>query len=487
MTSLRAKAVQGTKWSAVSQGAGVTLNVLQMVVLARLLSPEDFGLVAMASVVVGFARAFQDVGISNAIIHRQDTTAEQLSSLYWLNVAAGFSALLILWCTTPLVASFYNEPRLTGILFWLALSVLLTSFGQQYAVLLQKNLRFKELALTQTLAAVTATCVAIAAALLGEGAYSLVYGQLVQALVMSLLLWWAGCSEWRPKLSFSRGHLRGYLAFGIYQMGERCTNYYATSVDTLLIGRFLGPEALGLYNIAYNLIVVPLRNINPVLTKVAFPILARRQGDDAALRRGYLEMMRLLTFVTVPCLVGLAVTAPWFVPVVFGSQWTAAVPIVQILSLVGILKCQGNPMGSILLAKGRADIGFKWNVMVAIVNTCVFWGAAQASLLAVAMSYAVVSVLYWFGGRLILERLIGLKWREYIVALRVPIICAATMGLVVHVAGHAVRQTGWSPGIVLGALVVGGVFVYAACIAVLAADYFRELTVMFFKSKPRKV
>lgn len=487
MTSLRAKAVQGTKWSAVSQGVGVTLNVLQMVVLARLLSPEDFGLVAMASVVVGFARAFQDMGISNAIIHRQDTTAEQLSSLYWLNVVAGLTALLVLWGTTPLVASFYNEPRLVGLLSWLALSVLLSSFGQQYAVLLQKNLQFRALALAQTFAAAASTGVAVAAALLGKGAYSLVYGQLTQASVMSLLLFWIGGSEWRPRLQFSREHLRGYLSFGIYQMGERCTNYYATSVDNLLIGKFLGPEALGIYNIAYNLIVVPLRNINPILTKVAFPILARRQHDDAALRQGYLEMMRLLTFVTVPCLVGLAATAPWFVPEVFGSQWGPAVPIVQILSLVGILKSLGNPLGSILLAKGRADIGFKWNVLVAILNTCVFLAAAQSGLQAVALSYAAVSVLYWLGGRLILERMIDLGWREYVVALRVPVFCAAIMGLGVHLSGYAVRQAGWSPAAELGALIAFGVFTYVTAVAVLAADYCRGLAVMFFKTKPRKV
>lgn len=487
MSTLKDAALRGGSWSAIAQVVTVTLQMLQMIVLARLLRPEDFGLVAMCTVVLGFARTFQDMGVSNAIIHRQDVSRDELSTLYWTNVLVGTVVTLALGLAAPAVAAFFEEPRLTVLTLWLSLSLLFTSLGQQFAILLQKHLRFRALAFVRVFSVLVGTVVAIGTASLGQGAFSLVWGQLTTALAMSLGLAAVGIRSWCPCVHFRIADLRRYLSFGLYQVGERCVNYYATSIDTILIGRLLGSEVLGVYNIAYNLIVVPLRGINPILTKVAFPIMARKQHDDRALRRGYTEMVRFLSFVTVPMLAGLALTAPLFVPVVFGAHWSSAIPIVQVLSIVGILKSLGNPIGSVLLAKGRADIGFKWNLFVAAVNTLVFFVAAHFSLLTVAISYACVAVVYWFGNRVILKRTIHLSWTEYLQAVVAPVACTVPMILAVYGCLRATSSLDWPQTAKLAAVVGIGTIIYASVAGFFSYHYWHDLTTSLLGRKQRSV
>jgi len=487
MPSLRQKAVEGTKWSAMSQGLTTGLQLLQLVVLARLLSPSDFGLIAMGMVVVGFARAFQDMGLSNAIIHRQDATPEGLSSLYWANVGAGTISFLVVWASTPVVTSFFAEPRVGDLMFWLALSLVISSLGHQFAVLLQKNLQFQLLALVQVTTTALGTTAAITAAIMDQGLYALIWGHLTHATTMSLALLIIGLRFWRPQLRLRGEDLRPYLSFGMYQMGERTVNYFASNVDNLLIGRFLGPEALGVYSIAYNLIIMPVRKVNPVLTKVAFPILARKQNDDAALRRGYLEMIGLLGFIVVPVLIGLAVTAPLVVPVMFGDRWLAGVAIIQILAFVGITKALGNPIGSILMAKGRADIGFKWNVFVAILNSLVFYVAVQFSLLSLALAYAAVSTVYLIGGRFLLRHVINLGWLPFLRALSTPVLCGLIMGIAVYFSHQAMLDLEWPNEVKLTILIALGIGAYSLSSLALAYNYLRSLACMFLNRKPKSV
>src|SRR2546425_4957634 len=289
--SLKASAVSGAKWTTLSTLVHTGLQFAQLAILARFLSPEDFGLMAMLMVVIGFAQSYADMGVSNAIIHRQDVTPDQLSSLYWLNLFAGGAVFVVLFLATPLVTAFDRESRLTALMHWSILVFLITPVGQQFQILLQKELRFKALALCEIVSRFLGFLIAVVTAWRGAGVYALIWGALASAAGLSLGLLVAGGPLHRPRLRFCVADTRGFLGFGAYQMGERSINYFNNNLDKLILGRLLGADALGYYNLAWNLVIQPVARINPILTRIAFPVFARLQNQPEALRNGYLRIL----------------------------------------------------------------------------------------------------------------------------------------------------------------------------------------------------
>ncbi|MCD5406439.1 MAG: MOP flippase family protein [Desulfotomaculum sp.] len=203
---------------------------------------------------------------------------------------------------------------------------------------------------------------AISTALIGQGVFALVWGALANAAARTLFLLVVGLKNWRPAWRFKISDIRSFVSFGLYQLGERTINFLNSKLDTILIGSLLGAQALGFYTLAWNLIIQPLQKLNPIITRVAFPVFAKLQDDNARLKRGYMSTLNILSAMNFPYFFGLAVVAPLLVPVVFGMQWLPSILLMQILCVVGLLRSTGNPIGSLLLAKGRADWGFKWNL-----------------------------------------------------------------------------------------------------------------------------
>ena len=473
--SLRQTAVAGAKWTGAATAVTMGLQYVRLAILAQLLEPGDFGLMAMITFVVGFAERFADMGVSNAIIHRQSATREELSTLYWLNVLMGAGIFAIVWAISPFVADFYREPRLTGLIVWSALSFLLVPFGQQFQMLLQKELKFARIAKVEVAAATVGTIVGVTSAVAGQGVFALIWGQLAIGGTKALLLAAIGWTTWRPHFHFSFKDLRGFLSFGLYQMGERSVNYFMNNVDYLVIGRFLGKDILGFYTLAYNLVIVPLVRINPIIVRVAFPVFAMRQSDDTKLRRGYLEMMHILSLMILPALIGIAVTAPVAVPTIFGPTWLPAVPLVQILSILGVFRALYNPVGSILLAKGRADIGFVVSLFIAVINTVVFWLLVDYGVRAVAWSYVGLSSLIFVTTQVILKRVIGVGWIIYGKTLVRPLIMSVLMGACVFGAWCLLKGAAL-PQVALLILLVGlGVVVYGLLALALEGAMVREV------------
>jgi O-antigen/teichoic acid export membrane protein len=426
--------------------ATTVLQFVQAVVLARLLTRADFGLMAMVLTVLTFGQIYADMGFSNAIIWRQDSTRNQLSSLYWVNIVAGFVVFLAVLLLTPPVARFFGQPRLAHYLPWAALMFLVVPWGQQFQVLLEKSLRFKVLATIEVAAAGVAAATSILGALAGLGVFALVLGQLASAGTRSAALAVVGWRSWRPELHLRFKDLRGYMRFGGYQMGDRSLNQLTANLDYIVIGRFLGSIALGVYSIAYQLVVLPFQKINPVLTRVAFPVFSLRQSDDEAIGNGYCRISVTLVFVVFPLLVGLLVTAPVAVPVIFGRKWVGAVPLVQVLSVMAMAKTLGNPSGSILLAKGRADLGFLINAVQLAVTLVVFLVVVRFGTLAVAWGWVGISVISLAGWQPVVLRVIGLDWREYVRALARPILLIAVFTLALEPIYLVVRHyvaSGW--------------------------------------------
>jgi lipopolysaccharide exporter len=365
--NLKAKAIKGVKWTTVSTVANTLIQLVKIAVLARFLSPADFGLMAIMTVVIGFSQSFMDMGISNAIIQRQNITHTQLSSLYWLNLTSGFILSVVIALFSPLVSYFYAEPRLTDLMLLLSSVFLIVAVGNQYRVLCQKELQFDRMAKIEITAGVLSLTASIYFAVTGFGVYALVYAMLIQTLVSSGLFLYVGLSEHhRPALVFRHQELKGFYSFGLYQMGEKSTNYISANIDKLLIGKMVGMDAVGFYNMAWQLIIYPLSQLNPIINRVVFPVYSKVQHDQNALNRYYTFSVHVLSLVTVPLLAFLYYFSTDTVLLIFGPGWEQTVVLVNILVFVGVIKALGNPGGALLLALGRADIGFWWNLAWAV-------------------------------------------------------------------------------------------------------------------------
>lgn len=365
--SLINKALNGLKWTTASTIILTVLQLAQMSVLARFLDPGDFGLMAIMMVVIGFSQAFQDMGISNAIIQRQHITHTQLSSLYWLNIAAGAVLTLIIIAIAPLVAKFYDEPRITPLMILLSTTFMLVAIGNQYRVLFQKNLNFRTMEIINVSTSLVSLIVAGVMAYQGYGVLTLVCAMLTQAGLSSMLFLFIGLKHYhKPSLVYKHSELEGFYGFGLYQMGERSVNYISGNADKIIIGKLIGVNAVGFYNLAWQLIIFPLSKINPIINKVAFPVYSKVQNDPIALNSYYTANVKVLSLLTMPLLAFLIFFSSQVVNLIFGEGWDTTASLLPILALVGILKALGNPGGALILAKGRADVGFWWNVIWAI-------------------------------------------------------------------------------------------------------------------------
>jgi O-antigen/teichoic acid export membrane protein len=391
----------------------------------------------MMTVVIGLVGCLANAGVTNAIIYHQDATPEELSSLYWLNFLVGIALFILILFARPLAVAFFDEPRLSIYLPFVATSFLVLPAGQQFRVLLRKELEFEILTRINVFATSIACAMAIGIAFFGFGTWSLIFRPIVISFVASGCLFYVGFRrDWLPSFHFLAGNVRKYLGFGSFQIGERVFGNILRNVDYLVIGRFIGPEALGFYSLAYDLITLPLSKINPVIGGVAFPTFAKMQSDDSWLKSAYLTMLRYISTFTFPIMAGMFMIAPYFIPAIYGPQWSPAIPVLQILCVVGALKSLGNPVGSLLLAKGRADIGFYFTVFATVITLvgCIIgvnWGIEG-----VACSIAVSTVLVlWPVDIYIRWLLVRMTPQEYFRSFRFPGIAAVLMMILLWLNG----------------------------------------------------
>ena len=468
--TLRQQAAHGVRWTSLSMVVTTLVGIAQVAVLARLLTRQDFGLVSEMATIIGFAMVFADMGFSAAIIWRQDATRDELSTLYWMNLITGVVLFGVMIAIAPLIADFYHQPRIEHLMLWTSLIFLVTPIGQQFQILLQKQLLFRRLSGIEMTASIVGLCVGVTAALAHYGVYALIWAQLANATTKALLLAGYGWSHWRPHLHLRLRDLKGYFGFGLYQMGENGVYYWASNIDYLLIGRFLGATPLGIYTIAYQLVVLPLTKLVPVLTRVSFPVFAKRQHDDAALRRGYGEVIGLMSFVVWPLLVGLAASAPVAMVAIYGSKWLASAVVVQLLVPMGMVKAIGSPIGSLLNSKGRADIGFWYNLLSTVVTVTVLYVAVHWGVRAVAASHSIIQICSLPIELWLLWMVIRLRPADYLRRLAGPLATCLVMGAVVYLTYLGIH-TGLRPLTCLLILIAEGAAVYGGLWVAFRRDY----------------
>ncbi len=408
-------------------------------VLARFLAPADFGLMAILVAVTGFCQVFMDAGISYAIIQRQTISHTQLSSLYWLNIASGIVLCGLVYAAAPLIAAFYERPEMTGMMRLLSTVFVIISVGNQYRILCQKELQFARMAIAESAAAIVSFGSAVAAAITGYGVYALIYGFITQALMSSLIFLFVGLKHHhRPALVYDHKSLKGFFGFGLYQMGDRALNYLNNYIDSLLIGRFLGMTALGHYNLAYQLCILPVLRINPILNKIGFPVFSKLQDDPQQRAIYYTNFLRVACLIITPLMIFLFFFSQPIVNIVFGKGWESTAHLALILAPIGIIKAIAAPGGALLLSTGRADIGFYWNAawLAGIGGTVLAVLMLAPSIENVA--YAVLSItivfsIFWHG---LVMRLTAMPYRPVILHLSRSISASVAIGGLAYIISH---------------------------------------------------
>ncbi len=363
--SMAGKVAKGAQWSAVSNLGGQGVQFLAGLVLARLLTPTAYGTMASVYVITGFAVLFFELGLGSAVIALRDPSQRDLSTAFWINALGGVAFTLLLAAAGPLVALIFGDPKLVALTPLVGLTFLF-GVGGVHNSLLQRQLRFKAIAVIRIVPIAVAFAVTIAFAALGFGVYALVIGPIVSSILSSAMSWAA--VPWRPTGFISRESLPRLWAFSGGQLGFNVVNYWGRNADNYLVSAYVSQAALGFYNKAYQLMLLPVTQVSQVLGRVMFPALAAMKDDHVRVARAYLRALKLINLIAVPALVGMAATAPGLVPLLWGGQWGAAVPLLMVLSIAGVPQCMAASGGWLYQSQNRTGSMFRVGAVTSAVG-----------------------------------------------------------------------------------------------------------------------
>lgn len=376
----------GLVWSLISRGGTQGLQFAVTVWLARLLSPAEFGVIGMLLVFSGFAQFLADAGLSSALIHKENVTAADMSTTFWLQFGAGCVLTVGFFLAAPWMADFFHAPVLRSLGRVFAIIFVLQAAGQVHGTMLRREGRFRFLAGGTLLATISSGAIAIAFAALHYGVWALAYQILISTFMTSAVQILG--YRWHPRLIFDRVSARALGGYSAYLMGHGSLNYWLRNGDNLLIGRFLGQSGLGLYTRAYSLMLLPINNVSAVFGQVMFPALSRSQNDIVRFRAIYLRSLRLIAFLSFPLMAGLGLLASEVVALLFGSKWSAMVPLLQILSVVGLVQSVVFPVGWVYTALGQTKRQFHLSIILTVLFVIAMAAGIPHGVMGVTVAYA---------------------------------------------------------------------------------------------------
>jgi O-antigen/teichoic acid export membrane protein len=455
--SLGEKTVKGVLWNYVSFASGKFLTFISTIILARLLAPDLFGLVAIALLAIQYLDAIGDLGVSEALIYQRDNVERAANIAFIVSIIAGVVLATVAYFGAPLVASFYNEPDVTLMLQVLGASLIINSFGQTQLALMTKELRFRQKVLPDLGRSLIKGVASIAFAFMGFGAWSLIWGQVAGAVAMTAILWLV--SKWRPRFMWDWALARTMINYGGQVVLIQMISVLWATADYLIIGRLLGRVDLALYQQAFRVTDLLIINIAFVVGKVLFPSYAKLNNDMARIREGFLVTVRYLSLATLPLSVGISVIAPLFVSAVFGPKWLAMTPALQLLALRAGISTLSFNSGHVLKAIGRTGIinyqmVIKLSVLVAVVFLTVPYGFVGVAAGQVGVTFFGMLLDYATMRWLIKVPLVAI-WKELWPNLIATIVMGGLTWLSVNWLVTTNILQGWELVGMLGAMIVG--------------------------------
>jgi O-antigen/teichoic acid export membrane protein len=379
-------ALRGGLVTAGAQGFKMVIQFASVVILARLLMPEDFGLVASVGPIVAFVALLQNLGLQQALVQRKDISDRQLNQVFWVSALVGLGSSVLVAVLAPAIAAFYGDQRMLGITIASALPLLLGSIAAVPLALMNRHLQFGQLALNDVMTAAAGFLAAAIAAWAGMGYWSLVLGPAAAAVVALVAAWQV--VRWTP----SRPDLKidgDILSFGANLTGFNLVNFFSRNLDNILIGKYSGAIELGYYDRAYKLLLFPLQNITQPLTRVMVPLLSRIHEDKARFRDLYVRTNWMLAAVTMPGIAALTLASGPVVELLFGPRWTAVAPIFAWLGIASLMQSVSSTTGWIFICQGKTKVMFQWGIYSSLTTVASFIVGLHWGAVGVAAAYAI--------------------------------------------------------------------------------------------------
>lgn len=445
-------------WTAALRLGRRGLSLVRVTILARLLSPDAFGLFGMVLLTLATIRTFTKTGFNEALIQDPDDRPEDLDTIWVVHLLRGLAIGGIVFAAAPLVARFFEEPGVVPLLRAVAAAVVLKGAANPGATLLQKHLNLQKDFVWQLGSGLLNTGVALLVAALYGSVWALVAGYLAGAVAKTALSYWV--HPYRPSLAFRRESFERLFSFGKWLLGSSVLVFLLNQGDDLFVGKVVGASALGLYQMAYRVSNLPTTEIQKVIARVTFPAYAKIQEDLATLRRAYLDVIRTIAVLSFPLGTLIAVQAELLTGVVFGDQWLPMVPALQILCLWGVIRSIGATTGPVLMARGRPDVltkvqAFKLAVLAAsIVPLTDLWGIAGTAVAVVLAAFAANPIIDW----IVIQEIEASVW-SFLRPLAVPTAGCLALAVTCRVGSSVLTGLGELPVLVTSSLLGGAAYV----------------------------
>src|ERR1041385_1512661 len=401
--AIGSRTARGGVVTIVSHGLKFALSIVATAILARLLTPQDYGLIGMVAVFTGFVALFKDLGLSLATVQRAEISYDQISTLFWVNLTISVVITLIMIGLAPLIGWFYGEPRLILISIVTAIGFLFGGLAVQHEALLKRQMRFYALSIIAFLSMMIGYVVGIVLAWRGASYWSLVFSQLA-LLASNATGVWVTC-RWRPGRPKRNTGVRSMLSFGGNVTGYALTNYISKNCDNLVVGRAFGPQLLGLYSKAAQLLALRTVQFNEPLSSVAIPALSRLADSPERYRQAYMRIMEKIIMVTMPAVILMLATADWLVLIILGPQWSDSARIFIFMGVAGLFAPVASTGGWLLVSQGRVRDMLRWSLINAPISIVAILAGLPWGVVGVAASYSIGRLLvanpllFWFVGR----------------------------------------------------------------------------------------
>jgi O-antigen/teichoic acid export membrane protein len=469
---LRTQAVKSAAWYGGTRLWGQLLSWVITIVLARLLVPADYGLFAMAASVLTFLELLAEFGLGTAIIQRRDLTRAQINGVFWIVFGTSLALTTVTVLAADAIGGFYAEPQLAGVVRLLCLTFLLDSVGMVPYNLLSKALDLRRRSIAEVLGSAAKTLVSLALAYAGFGVWALVWGHLTRAVVLNGAL--LAFSGWWPGLQVTREGMGGVLTFGLRIAAMHLVGSVSPAITALILGRFLGGAALGLYAMGTSLAEAPHRISTALINQISFPVFARLQDEPEELRRYFLKISKYLALISLPAQVGLVLVASDLVPLLLSARWEAVTVPFQIMCLESALIVITLTASPLLTAVGRAGFLLGRSFLSVSVMVIATFVGASFGLVGVATARLIAAVP--LRGSLLLPCLwrLGIPFRTYVGTLTSPLLATGLMAVVVAAVRHALpSEVGAIERLVVS--VVAGAVAYPSALLVLDRGLVSEI------------
>jgi lipopolysaccharide exporter len=471
-----ARALRGALWAYTSYVGGRLLILLATAILARLLDPEDFGLVALALVFMAILETVKDLGLAQALVaQRPEDVYERADTVFVGTVAIGVTLSAVVALLSPLTADFFDEPRLTSIMPVLGLTFAIRSLGATHYALAQKEMRFRTRTIAEFADVVSRGLTGVALAIAGAGAWSLVIGYIVGVSALVVALW--VLIPWRPRLRVVRSHLGSLLRFGGAITGVDVLSSVLSNADYVVVGKVLGAASLGVYTLAFRLPELAIINVANVAGEVLFPTYAN--VDRRALEHTYLVSLRYMLILCLPLAVGIVLLADPLIHVAFGDKWASAVVPMQLIAAYAFAVTVGIPAGVAYKAVGRADILLKLAIPRTVLFLTLLAILVNRGLTWVALSHAVTAGIFSVIGIYIASRMMRTPVTRLLRLGLVPAAATLVMGAVVFGLDTAIAPA-WAS---LAAAVPAGALAYGLVLWRLAPEVVTDLRAKLSRQK----